>query len=85
MELETSERFRKEYQELSPALQALVDRKLRYLVENWRHRSLRVRRVQGTVDLFEASINMEYRVIFRVLPGGYRLLRLGRHDVFNEL
>ena len=85
MQLKTSERFQEEYCQLPAELQALVDRKLRYLAENLRHRSLRVKRVQGTAGLYEASVNMQYRIIFRLVPGAYRLLRIGTHDVFDEL
>lgn len=85
MDLQISERFREEYHDLPPKLQALVSRKLRYPAESLRHRSLRVKRVQGTTDLYEASVNMRHRIIFRIVPGAYRLLRIGTHGVFNEL
>lgn len=85
MELEPTERYIKDYERLPEQLRTQVVKKLELLVANMRHRSLRVKRIQGTADLYEASVNMKYRIIFRLTPGAYRLLRLGTHDVFDEL
>ena len=85
MELEPTERYIRDYERLPEQLCMQIAKKLELLVANMRHRSLRVKRIQGTTDLYEASVNMKYRVIFRLVPGAYRLLRIGTHEVFNEL
>ena len=38
--------------------------KLELLAENPSHPSLRTKRIQGTTDLFECSVNMDIRIIW---------------------
>jgi len=49
------------------------------------HPSLRTKRIQGTEDLFEFSVNMDIRVIwFYVGESLVALVDVGHHDVLKK-
>ena len=59
-----------------------VEKFLRLIVENPRHPSLRVKKIQGTEDIFEASVNMAVRVTFQYIkPDIVYLRNIGEHDM----
>ena len=57
-------RFEKNFKKLSDKERAQFKKKLKIFVENPFHPSLRTKRIQGTEDLFEFSVNMDIRVIW---------------------
>ena len=66
-----TERFRKHFSKLNENEKKQIRKKLSILQENPIHPSLRTKRIQGTADLFECSVNMDIRV--------HMVLR-GKHD-----
>ncbi len=56
-------RFKKHFKSLSTIEKKQLSNKLKLLSENPNHPSLRVKRIQGTDDLFECSVNMSIRII----------------------
>lgn len=80
-----SDRFMKEFQKLLKKGMldiAQVEKFLRLIEENPHHPSLRVKKIQGTEDIFEASINMAVRVTFQyVTPDTIYLRNIGEHDI----
>jgi len=59
-----------------------VEKFLRLIIENPRHPSLRVKKIQGTEDIFEASVNMAVRVTFQYIkPDIVYLRNIGEHDM----
>ena len=73
-------RFKKDFQKLPQRIQEQTIQKLRLLVTNIKHPSLRVKKVQGTNDEFELSITMNYRAKFRIETDSYVLMRVGTHN-----
>jgi mRNA interferase RelE/StbE len=59
-----SERFKKHYKNLHPVLQKQISEKVNILIENPIHPSLRTKRLKGTNDLYECSVNMSIRLIW---------------------
>ena len=80
MKIRRSKHFKKAYQRLSSVLQKQVDEALRLLVTNVRHPSLRVKKIQGTDDIYELRVTIKYRISFEIEEGGYFLRRVGKHD-----
>ena len=62
-QLSLTDRFRKSYKSLSDNEKRQIINKLALLAENPLHPSLRTKRIQGTTDLFECSVNMDIRII----------------------
>jgi len=85
MKLIRTNHFKRDYRKLPPRIQEQTDNKLRYLVGDIRHPSLRVKRVRRYRDVFEGSITKHYRFLFKITSEGYILLRVGRHDILEKL
>ena len=79
-----SDRFVKHYKRLSPQEQEQFKQKLTLFVSNPYHPSLRVKRIQGTNDLFELSVNMDIRVIcYYEGVDLVALVDIGHHDILR--
>ena len=80
-----SDRFKKSYKKLTVREQKLVQDKIMILSENPLHPSLGVKRIKGTADLFECSVNMDIRVIWYYEGDEIiLLLDVGHHDILNK-
>jgi len=80
MKVVASLRFKKTYQKLPISVQEQVDKKLLLLEENPGHPSLRVKKIVGAPDIWEASITMKYRITFQISEGVIILRVIGEHD-----
>ena len=59
-----TKRFQKHFKDLTTQEKKQLQNKLQLLAENPMHPSLRTKRIQGTGDLFECSVNMDIRIIW---------------------
>lgn len=84
MELVFTKTFIKDYKKLPKNIQGNVDRKLAFLLQDPRHPSLRVKKVKGYDYIWEGSVTMNYRFLFRQSEDKYVLLRVGIHDELLE-
>lgn len=74
------ERFRIAYQRLPRAIQRKVDKQLAFLAANPRYPSLQVKPIQGAQGLWEARVDVHYRMTFE-MGGDLICLRVvGNHD-----
>jgi addiction module RelE/StbE family toxin len=80
-----TDRFKRHYKKLSANEKAQLRNKLQLLSENPMHPSLRTKRIQGTKDLFECSVNMDIRIIW-FYEGNVMiiLVDVGHHDILNQ-
>lgn len=58
-----TDRFQKHFKTLSEIEKKQLKNKLALLAENPMHPSLRTKRIQGTRDLFECSVNMDINCV----------------------
>ena len=80
--LEYSKAFKKSLKKLSAIEQRTTAEKLKILVENPLHPSLRTKKVQRLKDVYESSVNMDIRILW--MHKGNRiilLLNIGHHDI----
>ena len=80
--LEYSKAFRKNLKKMSAIEQRTTAEKLKILIKNPLHPSLRTKKVQRLKDVYESSINMDIRVLW--MYKGKRiilLLTIGHHDI----
>lgn len=80
-----TERFLKRFKDLTEKEKKQLKSKLTILAENPFHPSLRTKRIQGTKDLFECSVNMDIRIIWYY--EGDKLILLfdvGHHDILKQ-
>lgn len=78
MNIYRTERFKNK--KLPSEVQLRTKEKLILFVEDIRHPFLRVKKIQGTDNIWEASITMNYRFTFEKLHDGYLLRNIGPHD-----
>jgi mRNA interferase RelE/StbE len=83
MRLQPTERFVTDYDRLPQRLQRRTDSALERLLENPRHPSLQVKKMQGIENRWEARVTLHYRIIFMIESDAYVLLRVGTHDLLR--
>lgn len=84
MELIQTTHFKRDYKKLPASIQKRTDEKLKFLVQNVSHPSLRVKKVQEYKGVFEGSVTKNYRFFFQITTEGYILLRVGKHDILEK-
>jgi mRNA interferase RelE/StbE len=80
MRLQYTHRFQRAYNDLTDDDAERVKKALRLLVENPRHPSLRVKRIQGTDHIWEASASLSIRLTFEMQGDLIVLRNVGAHD-----
>lgn len=80
-----TKRFEKNLKKLTATEKAQLEKKLEILIMDPLYPSLRTKRIQGTEDLFEFSVNMDVRVIWQYEGDTLiLLLDIGHHDILNR-
>ena len=80
--LEPSKAFEKSLKKLSTNEQRIVAEKLKFLIKDPFHPSLRTKKIQRLESVFESSVNMDIRILW--MHKGHRLILLigiGHHDI----
>lgn len=72
--------FKKDYQRLPKATQEKFENKIKLFLDNIHHPSLRVKKMKGHKNRWEASIDMFYRFTFEIHSGYCLFRRIGPHD-----
>lgn len=75
--------FLKDYRGLPSKIRDRVDKQLSLLVENFRHPSLRLKKLSGT-DKIEIRISKGYRLTLRIEKNRIELRRVGTHDILKD-
>lgn len=76
-----SDRFVAFYKNLPKAIQKKIKRQIQLLAENPRHPSLQTKPIQGTNGIYEARVDINYRMTYERLEDDTLLLRVvAKHD-----
>ncbi len=79
-----SKPFVRDYQALPDDLRAEVDKALRLLLQNSRHPSLQVKKMQPKIQgIYEARVTQGYRMTFHLDASTYVMRRVGTHDILR--
>ena len=85
LQITYTDRFKRHYKSLFDQEKRQFQAKLRLFADNPLHPSLRTKRIQGTEDLFEFSVNMDIRVIwFYEGDALVALVDIGHHDMLRN-
>lgn len=80
-EIETSERFEASYEKLPEAIRKKVMKAMRLLAENHRHPSLQTKPIHSFKGIYEARVDINYRITYERVPNDTLLLRfVAVHD-----
>lgn len=80
MEFLFTEKFKKDYKKSTNDVKKAIQGKLRIMVDNPYHPSLRTKKIQGREDILECSINMSIRMTWQYYEGKILLRAVGDHD-----
>lgn len=80
MPLEITHRFSHQYQKLPPAIQRNVDKALRLLDADFRYPGLHSHPVEGAPGIFEAYVDIKYRLTFARRSNMLILRNVDNHD-----
>ncbi len=79
MQLIYSEQFRRSYESAPPAIQRAFDRRIRFLMRDLRHPSLRAKKYDEARDIWQTRVNGGWRFYFRIEGSVYYLLDIVPH------
>ena len=80
MQIERTDRFKRAYKELTKDDQARAQKALRLLAENQRYPSLRVKKIKGAENIWEARVSRSIRLTFEMASDVILLRNIGAHD-----
>ncbi len=79
-----TERFKKDFRRLPLEVQDRLGKTLELLAADWRHPSLRVKKMEGAAGIREFRVTANYRVTFQLAGEEILLRRVGTHDVLRQ-
>ena len=79
MKFRLTTRAERDFNALSPPLQARVDKQLAFLLHNLRHPSLRAKKYDEKNNVWQARVNQAYRFYFRIQGDTYEILAITPH------
>ncbi len=80
MKILRADAFKKDFQKLPKVVQENFEKKIKLFINDIKHPSLRVKKIKGHKNRWEASIDMFYRFTFEIHSDHYLLRRIGPHD-----
>ncbi len=84
MKIEQTDVFVRLYRRLSPPVQKKVVSTVRRLASDPYHPSLRVRKLINSNDIFEARIDIHYRITFQKTEETLTLRKVGTHEIYRH-
>jgi mRNA-degrading endonuclease RelE of RelBE toxin-antitoxin system len=84
MKLYLTEKFKKQYQNLSPPIQALAKKQLAFLMSNPQHPSLNIKKMNDPRNIWEGRVTYNYRFTFQIEGEHYILRTIGTHDTLKK-
>jgi mRNA-degrading endonuclease RelE of RelBE toxin-antitoxin system len=80
MKIKAYDRFERCYQDLPKSIQKKVDRQIKILANDFRHPSLHTKKIKGSEGIWEARVDISYRLTFEVIEDTIFLRVVGNHD-----
>ncbi len=84
MRLRFTKRYLALYRKVPPNLRVVADKKLKLLLQNPQHPSLRLHKMEGHANRWEISVTRRYRITFQIERDEYVLRKIGPHDILRE-
>lgn len=77
-----TQRFHKDYLNLPENIQKKTDEQIERLANgNFSYPSLRMKKIKGEENVWEASITMNYRMVFNLEKDLIMFFKIGSHDI----
>jgi hypothetical protein len=75
-----TQRFKKQYLQLPPIIQSKIDKSLKLLELNYRHPGLHSHPIEGASGIYEAYIDLKYRMTYEHHGEFFILRNVDNHD-----
>ena len=76
--------FKRDYQGLPENIQKQVDEQIIRLMDNPKHPSLRLKKMEGHETMWEVRITAGYRMTFQINGDTCFIRRVGTHDILKR-
>lgn len=80
MKIAFTKPFKRDYHGLPENIQKQIDEQIMRLLDNPKHPSLRMKKMEGRQTIWEVRITGGYRMTFQISGDTYLLRRVGTHD-----
>ena len=80
MKIKAYKRFQRAYHSLPKGIQKKVNKQIDLLSKDINYPSLHTKKIKGAGDIWEARIDVHYRLTFEILQDTIFLRVLGNHD-----
>jgi mRNA-degrading endonuclease RelE of RelBE toxin-antitoxin system len=80
VQIARTDNFKKAWKELSEEQKALTRKAIENLLTDIRYPALRVKKIKGTKDIWEARVNISIRMTFQIENEFIILRNIGKHD-----
>jgi len=84
MKLAFTKPFMKDYKGLPKNIQEQIDDQITRLLDNPKHPSLQIKKMEGHQSIWEARITGGYRMTFQIDGDTYLLRRTGTHNILKR-
>lgn len=79
MRLDRTPHFLRAYNKAPKQMQKAFDKQVVLLLENLSHPSLRAKRYDEALDIWQARVNDDWRFYFKIVGDTYRLENMRKH------
>lgn len=76
--------FIKQYRKLPKRIQEKIDEQIALLLENPKHPSLGIKKMEGPNDIWEGRITQSYRFTYQTEGDTFILRRVGTYDILKN-
>jgi addiction module RelE/StbE family toxin len=76
--------FKRDYKGLPENIQDQIDKQIIQLIENPKHPSLNIKKMEGHKSIWEARITKGYRMTFQIDGDIYLIRRVGTHSILRR-
>ncbi len=80
MKIKAYKSFKKAYKTLPQNIQDKVDRQIEILQANYLYPSLHTKKIKGTDGIWEARVDIHFRMTFEIIGDTIFLRTVGNHD-----
>ena len=80
MKIQAYQQFQKYYHRLPQHIQRKIDKQIKILSSNLYHPSLQTKKIKGTEGIWEARVEIHYRMTFEIIGDTIFLRAAGNHD-----
>lgn len=84
MKVSFTKPFKRDYKGLPENIQDQADKQIIQLMENPKHPSLNIKKMEGHESIWEARISKGYRMTFQIAGDVYILRRIGTHSILKR-